>query len=237
MHTSTPLKRYLVLPSFLTHHAQIDLKEEVLQCHFKSTDSFQAAHATASIRIHLGISCGASVDHTLPLASQYARRAFATARETFPCDDDAVLQLLATSSPLTGLALLYGPNAKMTPHFDSPTQPGQRHEWLVMFTVGKAVDFMCHNEIITLTSGDALVMDSMAVLHGVTAIRQDDCTVSLPVEGSRLGVLLWQARQATTSKCEPRNITADTDCMQGVNFLFQHDNSDDDDDDENDDDH
>ena len=104
----TPPKRYLVLPSFLTHQEQIDLKEEVIQCHLKSSDSFQAAHATASIRIQLGISCGASVHHALPLASQYARRAFASARETFP-DDDPVLTLLASSSPLTGLGLTVRP--------------------------------------------------------------------------------------------------------------------------------
>jgi hypothetical protein len=43
-----------------------------------------------------------------------------------------------------------------------------------MFTIGNAVDFICNHEILTLYGGDALVMDSMAVLHGVKGIRQDD---------------------------------------------------------------
>lgn len=253
-----PRKRYVVLPSFLTPHEQVDLTNEVIQCHLKTSDSFQAVHATASIRINLGISCGESVHQSLPLALHLARRAFAMARAALVMpvpnnsddnnyddtdgDDDAVLQRLASStngSLLTGLALLYGPSAKMTPHFDSPTQPNQRHEWLVMFTIGNAVDFICNDDILTLVSGDALVMDSMAVLHGVRGIRQEyddgggggggDCnsngpTVSLPLEGSRLGVLLWQARSSPTTR-DSSHTTADAveECIDGVHMLFQQD--------------
>ncbi|KAI2510147.1 hypothetical protein MHU86_4314 [Fragilaria crotonensis] len=69
------------------------------------------------------------------------------------------------------------------------------HEWLVMMTVGKAVAFVCNDEIITLSSGDVLVMDAMAVLHGVQSILRDDCDIELPLQGSRLGVPIVQARQ------------------------------------------
>lgn len=114
----------------------------------------------------------------------------------------------------------------MSPHYDSPTQPGQGQEWLAMLTVGKSVDFVCNNDVITLTSGDALVMDSMAVLHGVKGIVQDNNSIELPVKGSRLGVLLWQARSVANVF-----INGDNDDVDGVNMLFQDDSDDDDDDD------
>jgi hypothetical protein len=52
------------------------------------------------------------------------------------------------------------------------------------------------DELLLLHSEDALVMDSMDVLHGVQEIVVSDPdmvpTVGLPMPGSRLGVLLWQ---------------------------------------------
>ena len=66
-----------------------------------------------------------------------------------------------------------------------------------MMTVGNPVDFVCNDQVLTLQSGDALVMDSMAVLHGVKAILPisgETARHKLPIEGSRLGVLLWQGK-------------------------------------------
>lgn len=220
------MERYLVLRSFLTRQEQEELKEEVIQTHLENSLSplFQAVHATASIPLNLGIPCGADVENQLPFASQLSRRAFDHAWHTFP--EEQSLRILSSPDccPLTGLALLYGPKANMSPHFDSPTQPGQRHEWLVMMTVGKAVEFICNDNRITLSSGDVLVMDSMAVLHGVQGIIPDDCTIELPLQGSRLGVLLWQARRV-----DPREVRAheeqeeDGDHVDGIQMLYQHD--------------
>lgn len=230
-----PPERYVVLRSFLSRQEQEDLKEEAIQCHRqKSSDpTFQAVHTTASIPLNLGITCGSSVESQLPLASQLARRAFAHAScHAFP--EEPLLRLLSSSSSsssqhcsLTGLALLYGPNAKMSPHFDSPTQPGQRHEWLVMMTVGKAVAFVCNDKIITLSSGDVLVMDAMAVLHGVQSILPDDCDIELPLQGSRLGVLLWQARQVDPVE---RSTRGQDDTVDGMHMLYYHDDDSSDDD-------
>ena len=72
--------------------------------------------------------------------------------------------------PLTGLALLYGPSGSMPPHFDSPTQPGRAEEWLTMFRVGCDVLFRLGDEVLIVGDGDAVVMDSMSVLHGVESV-------------------------------------------------------------------
>ena len=160
----------------------------------------------------------------------------------------------ASSSPqtppkLTGLSLLYGPKAMMNPHYDSSTQPGQREEWLVMFTIGSDVLFRCNDSVIALSSGDALVMDSMSVLHGVEGIRKkmvqnpmDLCTsetkdnsqfprenidaalhYGLPVEGSRLGVLLWQGRTSYNAQIVTDERKTDDDgpiSLEGFSTLF-----------------
>ena len=154
--------------------------------------------------------------------------------------------MAAQADELTGIALLYGPSAKMVAHYDSPTQPGRRREWIASVTVGSSVRFRLGNETAVLAHarpamrcrtstkylviaafrwmfmhyfercgpnilisgsgnawsrrhGDALVMDSMATLHGVEAVlapregeRDSAAEVGLP-PGSRLGVLLWTA--------------------------------------------
>ncbi len=96
-----------------------------------------------------------------------------------------------------------------------------------MMTVGKAVAFVCNDKIITLSSGDVLVMDAMAVLHGVQGILPDDCDIELPLQGSRLGVLLWQARQV-----DPREMSThcQDDNVDGIHTLYHHDDDSSDDD-------
>jgi hypothetical protein len=184
-------KKYAVLTTFLTKEEQEQLVEDALTCHAQHSSSgtvwMDMDTSTASFPLKLGIKCGGDLSETLPLAVDLARRAFASS---------FLLHNVEDCCSLTGLALIYGPNATMNAHCDSPTQPHQREEWLVMMTVGNSVRFRCNEDLLLLNSGDALVMDSMAVLHGVQEIVVSDPdmapTVGLSVPGSRLGVLLWQ---------------------------------------------
>jgi hypothetical protein len=183
-------KKYAVLTSFLTMQEQRQLVSDALTCHAQHSLSGTVwtgvGTSTASFPLKLGIGCGGDLSRTLPFAVDLARRAFASSSMHHNVKD----------CTLTGLSLLYGPNATMNAHCDSPTQPQQREEWLVMMTVGNSVRFRCNDELLLLHSGDALVMDSMAVLHGVQEIVVCDPDMApilgLPVPGSRLGVLLWQ---------------------------------------------
>jgi hypothetical protein len=184
-------EKFAVLASFLTKEEQKQLVEDALACHAQQSSSgtgwTDVGTSTASFPLKLGIKCGGDLAETLPFAVDLARRAFASS---------FLLHNVGDWCSLTGLALIYGPNATMNAHCDSPTQPHQREEWLIMMTVGNSVRFRCNDELLLLHSGDALVMDSMAVLHGVQEIVVSDPdmapTVGLPVPGSRLGVLLWQ---------------------------------------------
>ena len=192
-------QRHVVLRGFLTETEQQELVKESIACHVrnedKATDWDGVATSTSSLKFRLGIDCGESLEGCLPLATELSRKAFLRASEQM--GGCKTLDDLGADAPLTGLVLLYGPKGSMSPHYDSPTQPGQRQEWLAMMTVGNPVDFVCNDQVLTLQSGDALVMDSMAVLHGVKAILPisgETARHKLPIEGSRLGVLLWQGK-------------------------------------------
>jgi hypothetical protein len=230
--TTTRKKRYLTLRSYLTVEEQNAVQEEVLSCHAhhsSHSSSFESlASSTHSLKLALNVGCGASLKDRLPLAVQLCRRAFGQVQDILQeaslaplCVDDRNTE----PPPLSGLALLYGPNGKMPAHYDSPTQHGQRHEWLAMLTIGNAIDFSCNDEIITLQSGDALVMDSMAVLHGVKGIVADDGDASsvtpqtnpLPVLGSRLGILMWEA--AATSYNTHDNTPSRATCDDEEQYL------------------
>jgi len=215
-------------------------------------------HSKASMKLNLGLrECGGDLNETLPLSVKLSRRAFLKSAKYFESQGESnsanSSYILAGETPivkgnkqrgiraknlptkLTGLSLLYGPNAVMSPHYDSSTQPGQREEWLVMFTVGSDVLFRCNEDILTLSSGDALVMDSMSVLHGVEGIREREISnckeidsssetkkaeyyiektdsalyYGLPLKGSRLGVLLWHGKadpnKNRTSFCDEKD--------------------------------
>jgi hypothetical protein len=204
------------------------------------------ATSTTSIPLNLGIPCGGHLDSILPHAVAIARRAYqcaaTAALEVAPCDDILAAESNATPTPrqelhdtlmaiaqgpLSGLSLLYGTKAAMTPHYDSPTQYQQRAEWLVLITLGNTVDFRCHDQVIPLHSGDVLVMDSMAVLHGVERIHVDtDCPtlshqLQLPGDQVRLGILLWQGRsdrptQSVTAAPEEEQV------LDGICGLFNN---------------
>mmetsp|Transcript_7753 Transcript_7753/g.11452 ORF Transcript_7753/g.11452 Transcript_7753/m.11452 type:complete len:292 (+) Transcript_7753:56-931(+) len=177
---------------------------------------------TSSISLKLGLAyTGAPMNSDMDPAVSFSRRLFAEASRHYSdagnCElGDAIARL---SSPdecsLTGIALLYGPNGRMLAHYDAPTQKGRRDEWLVGFSVGADTMFRCNDEVVLLESGDALVMDSMAVLHGVEGIvvgGQASSAVEdphgLPFPGSRLGVLLWQAAEAPKADSKDADVTA-----------------------------
>lgn len=115
----------------------------------------------------------------------------------------------------------------MLPHYDAPTQPGQQEEWLCMMTMGANVDFVLDDVVVTMQSGDCLVMDSMAIQHGVkciapSSIGQDQggglpIMNILPVKGSRLGILVWQGRTLLPVSNDSNQSEAQ---VEGMDLLF-----------------
>ena len=188
--------------------------------------------STASIPLNMGLNCTGGPFVDMEPAVRYSKRAFGEASRYFASIGQkevsgAIYRLCNDEVELTGISLLYGPKGKMLAHYDSPTQPGRRDEWLVGFTVGADTDFRCNDKIIRLTSGDALVMDSMAVLHGVESIDngfESVCRSSkyeLPFPGSRLGVLLWQSAQ-TIPNVSKNKVSSDIK-HEGLKNLFATD--------------
>lgn len=242
-------KQHIVFRSFLCDDDEDSaprlLVQEALACHARNriqTDDNYAAieRSSSSFRLELGIACGGDLSEILPCAVAVARRAFRhAALQLFPNDDNNddtrrrrdALQSMARG-PLSGLSLLYGISASMTPHYDAPTQRGQREEWLVMMTLGNTALFRCNDEIIELHSGDVLVMDSMAVLHGVEGILADDrdptmsTKLGLPLAQSRLGILFWQGRDPL-SNLQAISSSSQEDVVDGISSLFDEDDSDD----------
>jgi hypothetical protein len=227
------MKRYVTLRKVISQKEQSDLVAEALKCHRKHQGASNSdwrenlESSKSSLKLELGIrACGESLETKLPLAVQLSRKLFELASNKLcPSSTTTLCNLKLDTTPLTGLVLLYGPHASMTPHYDSPTQPGKREEWLAMITIGADVEFVCNQELVTLQSGDALVMDSMATLHGVhrillssTTSRDDESIkLGLPVANSRLGILLWQAKDSKTTNKEAR-LSEDT--VDGVAGLF-----------------
>ena len=209
---------FVVFRSFLSVEEQRELVREALDCHHRNSsnsDWRDLQTSKSSRKLALGISTGGDVTSTLAFATSVARKAFRKAFEQKPLE--ALKVVCREDTPLTGLALLYGPNASMPAHYDSPTQPGQREEWLAMATVGSTVSFRCNDDVLELKSGDVLVMDSMAVLHGVEGVDCEDGNyqeVGLPIP-SRLGTLFWQGRMDSNE-----NFPVATEVIDGFGKLF-----------------
>jgi hypothetical protein len=238
-------KQVLVFKAFLSVHEQLEITNEVLACHLQNEDQCltlrdELESSPRSIKLNIGITIGGSIAPNLPKAEKVCRRVFERAASTLVKHkgdgDDVVsprhhpLHVLAhPETPLTGTSLLYGPNASMKPHYDSPTQPNQKEEWLCILSVGLTTVFRCDNETFRIDSGDALVMDSMAVLHGVEKILPDPdgCVnsswrqVGLPAP-SRLGLVVWQGR---TLKAGTNTSLADwsvhDEVLEGMGALFE----------------
>lgn len=198
------------------------LVQEALACHARhcgssGSDYTKIERSHSSLKLELGTSCGGDLSDTLPHAVAIARSAFQKAALQLP--DNVALPNVARG-PLSGLSLLYGLNASMASHYDSPTQVGQREEWLAMITLGNTALFRCNDEVIQLHSGDVVVMDSMAILHGVECIiaNQDtsmSLSLGLPAVEVRLGILLWQGRQQA-STCRLGQL----EVVEGIATLF-----------------
>lgn len=240
-------KRYIILRDFIGHEEQQELVKEALDCHFQNSHHPQSSDASlaqvwrglktssASLRLQLGIDCGGNLDSSLPMAVSMARKTFQQAikvsSEESSCKKSIIPQVFASeTTPLTGLALLYGPNARMNAHYDSPTQPLQREEWLAMMTIGSPALFRLNDELITINSGDVLVMDSMATLHGVEKIlpcatHDLNVDLGLPIPGSRLGILVWQGRMHDDAPHHKMNDNKNIAIVDGVGDLFGSDDS------------
>jgi alkylated DNA repair dioxygenase AlkB len=239
-------QKYVILKSFLSLEEQHTLCQEALECHFQhSSEQITIQQppllGTASKNLDLGITCGQNVQQNLPFATACIQRAFAEACDFFHEDDDilSVLHKLSNSSsssnttattPLTGLVLLYGPNSFMKAHYDSPTQPGQKNEWLACLSLGETCNFRCNHDILLLESGDALVMDSMSTLHGVEGIvlsaKEPSFKCGLPAS-CRMGILMWQAKAAPPLSNNPNdnnnnnnNDDKSIELVDGVGNLF-----------------
>lgn len=116
----------------------------------------------------------------------------------------------------------------MSPHYDSPTQKNQDSEWLCMFSMGHTIRFRCNDEILQVRSGDALVMDSMRVFHGVQSVDGRDGHIDdefgFPIPGARLGVLLWKAASDDLAVSDTLGFDEEDDHsmvdMEGFSSLF-----------------
>ena len=222
--------RFVVYRQQVTVEDQRQIVNEVIQSHneFSRGNNYHQKEWTlllgsskTSIKLEMGVGCGDDLSQVLTKAACVAREAFRrAASEDFP-DDKPLLTLSDTRTALSGVVLAYGLNGSMPPHYDSPTQPGQREEWLAMITVGQSVDFPCNNDNLKLESGDVLVMDSMAILHGVDGILSDARynlnDVGLPCQ-CRVGVLFWQGRIKDT---RDSSLLDETIPLEGSLNLFE----------------
>jgi hypothetical protein len=211
------------------------LSDEIL---LDINESLHESSSSSSQSLNLGLKyCGSPLT-ALPAAVELSYRAFQTAARVFAQQRQAHSVSISNSlsklyqSKLTGIALLYGPRATMNAHYDSPTQPNQREEWLIMFTLGNDVLFQLNDRQICLSSGDALVMDAMNVLHGVVTIlppqlEEVDPAVALGLSPkTRLGILLWQSSPPRLTSNENKNQCVDeasneTDIFDPLYSLFE----------------
>ena len=205
-------EKFFVLRSFVgPDETQRLIADEVLNCHYRNEElngnktspgliANYTSSSKTSLKLNLGISCGGDLSDILPNAVAVVRRAFDHASNIAKNKSTAKTLQTISNGPLSGLSLLYGLDAAMVPHYDSPTQPGQRDEWLCMMSFGNTMIFRCDNDTITIQSGDVIVMDAMSTLHGVERIVPDDnmpliCSrIGFPIPQVRLGILLWQGR-------------------------------------------
>lgn len=232
----TTTKRFMIYPKFLSQQTQLELIQEVFARHASNSTTGTATNihttgstSTVSQTMSLGISCGASLDTILPLAVQqsrllFSRAALESSHSHQPSSERILVHLASNNTTLTGIALLYGPNAIMLPHYDAPTQHGQKEEWLCMMTMGSNVDFILDDAVITMKAGDCLVMDSMSTKHGVQRIWSDDddnVPLVLPIQGSRLGILLWEGKNNTDNTTVTTGTKSQPEAqVDGIDLLF-----------------
>ena len=236
----TAKEKFFVLRSFAGHaESQRLIVEEALERHSRNEklignknaadglDGHDISSSKSSLKLNLGISCGGDLRDILPNAVVLAEKAFLHASGVANSTTTAKTLRTIPNGPLSGLSLLYGLDAAMSPHYDSPTQPGQREEWLCMLSFGNTMMFRCDDETIAIHSGDVLVMDAVATLHGVDCILQDEsvppiCSlISFPISQVRLGILFWQGR--LVPECNDDITACDDVDLDGSIGLFDND--------------
>ncbi|GBG29197.1 Hypothetical Protein FCC1311_054192 [Hondaea fermentalgiana] len=127
---------------------------------------------------------------------------------------------------LTSLGWLYGPKSSMVAHHDTPTFAGSQDEWLVSFNAGLTMIFEADGEELPLSHGDVVVMDTLAVKHGVRRIIPDSAPSHCSLQDARLGLLLWSSFNPDV---EARAALAADEmaAAEGVSGLFPSDSEDD----------
>jgi hypothetical protein len=216
-------QQYIVLRSFLSAEEEKSIVDEVLSCHRMNSgeDLVVDANRQNSLKLDLGIGCGGDVSSRLKTSTSQARRAFKQASTLLPTTTQAFERFCLPTTRITGLSLIYSLDSFMSPHYDSPTQAGQREEWLCMFTFGLPCLFQLDDRTVQLNSGDAVVMDSMATLHGVDSIvdlkdGDNQCKrIGLPSK-CRLGVLFWVGRNSDHTETDYRNVPV----VDGLESMF-----------------
>ena len=181
------VQRFAILRGFLSEGEQVELAENLLpNARQEEVREGLSMGSKASIGLDLGLEY-----HMGPwkneLVVALARRAFARAVKKFEMKEMGMelsrQARMLEERELTGIALVYGPLARMVAHHDSASRPGQRHEWLAMITLGNAVRFRLGDEARVLFSGDALVMDAMATLHGVDGVLSPEEAEAVRIRG------------------------------------------------------
>ncbi len=81
----------------------------------------------------------------------------------------------------------------MPAHVDAPAYPGCKSNYIIGLTFGLSINFQLGSHNIVLNSGDALVFDGMALLHGVDGVIADTSPL-VNLADSRLGIMLWERR-------------------------------------------
>lgn len=132
---------------------------------------------------------------------------------------------------LTALGWLYGPQSSMVAHHDTPTFPGSKDEWLVSFNAGLTMNFEADGEPLPLASGDVVVMDTLAVKHGVLGILPGTAPAECSLQDARLGLLLWSSYNPDP-KARATLAADEGAAAEGLSNLFPDSSDDDDDDDE-----
>jgi len=107
----------------------------------------------------------------------------------------------------------------MPSHVDAPSRPESREQWLVSITLGLCIIFQVGDHRLHLRSGDVLVMDAMALMHGVVAVLADSAPADIALQDARLGLLLFEP--------PPHRVRAsseqENDGIDGLGALFATD--------------
>lgn len=164
---------------------------------------------------------------TEPLLVDLAQFVFEQACKVTAYLGDGAKALQHKRHTWTALGWLYGPCSTMKPHFDSPTFEASEHEWLVSFNVGLSLEFSADDQVLVLQSGDVLLMDTLAVKHGVKRVIPGTAPPDCPLKDARLGIMLWESYNPDLGERKSIAQSAET-AVEGLQGLFLDSDSDND---------